>query len=190
MTDTSSETIVEHTKAHFARYGIPEKVITDNGQWTTIPSPSLQTVCCSWGFSHVTSSPYHSQGNGKAEATVEIAKGMLKKVNQDNLDMSLAILAWRNTPTEGAYYSPAQKLQSRRTCTQLPTASELLKPELPQGIKEEIKCRRQKAKQQYDRSAKELPALEEGQVVRIQPVKRQERWRKGTVLKKLIIAPI
>ena len=31
LTDTSSETIVEHTKAHFAHYGIPEKVITDNG---------------------------------------------------------------------------------------------------------------------------------------------------------------
>ena len=87
-----------------------------------------------WGFSHVTSSPYHSQGNGKAEATVKIAKGMLKKVNQDNLDMSLAILAWRNTPTEGGRYSPAQKLQSRRMHTQLSTVSELLKPELPQGI--------------------------------------------------------
>ena len=183
LTDTSSETIVEHTKAHFARYGIPEKVITDNGP--QFRAQAYEQFAAKWGFSHVTSSPYHSQGNGKAEATVKIAKGMLKKVNQDNLDMSLAILAWRNTPTEGGNYSPAQKLQSRRTRTQLPTASELLKPELPQGIKEEIKCRRQKAKQQYDRSAKELPALEEGQVVRIQPVKRQEQWRKGTVVKKV-----
>ena len=31
QTDTFSENIVKHTKAHFARYGIPEKVITDNG---------------------------------------------------------------------------------------------------------------------------------------------------------------
>ena len=29
VTDTSSETIVEHTKSHFARYCIPVKVITD-----------------------------------------------------------------------------------------------------------------------------------------------------------------
>lgn len=36
VADTSSETIVEHTKAHFAWYGIPEKVITDN-----VPSPNL-----------------------------------------------------------------------------------------------------------------------------------------------------
>ena len=32
VTDTSSETIIEYTKAHFACYDrIPEKVITDNG---------------------------------------------------------------------------------------------------------------------------------------------------------------
>ena len=31
LTETSSETIVACTKAHFSRYGIPDKVITDNG---------------------------------------------------------------------------------------------------------------------------------------------------------------
>ena len=111
VTDTSSETNVEHTKAHFTRYGIPEKVITDNGP--QFQSQVYEEFATKWGFSHVTSSPYHSQGNGKAEATVKIAKNMLKKVTQDNLAVNLAILAWRNTPTEGGHYSPVQKLQSR-----------------------------------------------------------------------------
>ena len=31
VTDTSSETIMEHTESHFAHYSIPVKVITDNG---------------------------------------------------------------------------------------------------------------------------------------------------------------
>ena len=31
VADTSSETIIAHTKAHFAQYEIPERVITDNG---------------------------------------------------------------------------------------------------------------------------------------------------------------
>ena len=30
VADTSSETIIVYTKAHFAQYGISEKVITDN----------------------------------------------------------------------------------------------------------------------------------------------------------------
>ena len=75
----------------------------------------------------VTSSPYHSQSNGKAEAALKIAKTMLKKVTQGNLDINLAILAWCNTPTEGSVYSPVQKLQSRQTRTQLPTSSEKIK---------------------------------------------------------------
>ena len=50
-----------------------------------------------------------------------------------------------------------------------------------------IQCRRQKAKQQYDRTAKELPALAVGQTVRIQLVKRQEQWRMGKVIKKVNI---
>ena len=31
VTDTSIETIIEHTKSHFVRYSIPVKVITENG---------------------------------------------------------------------------------------------------------------------------------------------------------------
>ena len=31
LSDTSSATLIEHTKAHFARYKIPDKVISDNG---------------------------------------------------------------------------------------------------------------------------------------------------------------
>ena len=50
----------------------------------------------------------------------------------------------------------------------VPTACELLKPELLQ----ELIHQRQKAKQEFDRliSAKELLALAEGQAVQIQPV--------------------
>ena len=77
MTDTSSKTIVEHTKSHFARYGIPVKVITDN--WPQFQAQVYEEFAAKWGFNHVTSSPYHSRSNGKAEATVKIAKTCWKK---------------------------------------------------------------------------------------------------------------
>jgi len=32
---------------------------------------------------------------------------MLKKVTQDNMDINLAMVAWRNTPTEGSISSKA-----------------------------------------------------------------------------------
>ena len=40
---------------------------------------------------------YHSQSNGKAEAAVKIAKGLLRK---DDHDTFLAMLNWWNTPTQ------------------------------------------------------------------------------------------
>jgi len=56
----------------FARYGIPEKVITDNGP--QFRSQRYEDFAKQWEFDHVTTSPYHSQSNGKAEAAVKIAK--------------------------------------------------------------------------------------------------------------------
>jgi len=84
--DISCETIVELTEGHFAHYGIPQKVITDNGpQFRT---QLYKDFAKQWGCNHVTSSPYHSQSNGKAESAVKIAKGMLKKVTKDNRDIN------------------------------------------------------------------------------------------------------
>ena len=109
----------------------------------------------------------------------------MKKATQDKNDINLAILEWRNTPTEGGCYRPAQKLQSRRTRTLLPTAEQLLYPEIATNIVEGIQHRREAAKQQYDRAAKQLPPLASGQIVRVQPVKHGEKWKKATVLKKV-----
>ncbi|KAJ8409988.1 hypothetical protein AAFF_G00210290 [Aldrovandia affinis] len=66
-----------------------------------------------WDFNHETSSPYNSQSNGKAESAVKIAKTLLKKAALDGGDPWKAVLAWRNTPTEGLDSSPVQRLMSR-----------------------------------------------------------------------------
>ena len=72
LPDTSGETIVAHTKAHFACYGIPDRVISDNGP--QFRSQLYEDFAWQWDFEHVTSSPYHSQSNGKAESAIKIAK--------------------------------------------------------------------------------------------------------------------
>ena len=124
LPDTSSATVIEHTKAHFARYGIPDKVISDNGP--QFRSQEYATFVKTWGFTHITSSPYHSRSNGKAEAAVKIAKSLLHK---DDSDLFLAILNWRNTPTESSEYSPSQKLY-------IPDEPGPRNPSLPSSSKE------------------------------------------------------
>jgi len=133
----------------------------------------------------VTSSPYHSQSNGKAESAVKIAKLLLKKARKDDTNIHLAILNWRNTPTEGSKYSPSQKLHSRRTRTTIPTTNELLQPEVAKNVSDEICIRCQHTKLWYDRTAKALPELVIGQGVRMQPLGTGGQWKRATVIKKV-----
>ena len=81
----------------------------------------------------------------------------------------MAILDWRNTPTEQIGTSPVQRLMSRRTRTRLPTADELLNPEAVNGVTQKIEKKRKKAKFYYDRTAKKLPELVIGDHVRLGP---------------------
>ena len=74
-------------------------MVTDNGP--QLASREFREFAQEWEFEHVTSSPYHSQSNGKAESAVKIAKKLVKKSKRSNTDIWKAILDWRNTPTEG-----------------------------------------------------------------------------------------
>lgn len=47
-----------------------------------------------WEFQHTTSSPLHSQSNGKAEPAVKIAKNLVKKAKRENKDLQMALLEW------------------------------------------------------------------------------------------------
>ena len=113
-TDTRSKTVVRHTKHQFARHGIPQKIVTDNGP--QFVSHEYATFTKDWDIQHVTSSPGHSQSNGKAESVVKIANTLIQKAKMGKEDIHLTILDWRNTPNEGGK-SPAQMLMSRRTRT-------------------------------------------------------------------------
>jgi len=45
-----------------------------------------------WGFTHVTTSPYHPQPNGLAKKTVQRTKRLLNKAKKDGVDPYLALL--------------------------------------------------------------------------------------------------
>ena len=79
-------------------------------------------------FSHVTSSPTHAQSNGKAEGAVKTVKRLFTKCQESGLSEYLALLDWRNTPSQGIGTSPAQRLMGRRCKTLLPIAGTLLMP--------------------------------------------------------------
>ena len=186
LRDTKASTCVRKLKSHFARNGIPDIVTSDNGPQFTSYEFALFTR--EWGFEHRTSSPGHQQANGQAESAVKTAKNILRKAKESECDPYLAILAVRNTPTEGMDSSPAQRLLGRRTKTQLPTTAELLKPQgvNTDDVKTRIKTRQQRQAHYYDRKARDLPPLEEGDVVRMRPFALNGKtWEKASVSKRL-----
>ena len=55
LPNTLAKTVVDETKAHFARFGIPQKVVTDNGP--QFISSEYKQFATEYGFQHVTSPP-------------------------------------------------------------------------------------------------------------------------------------
>ena len=142
ITQTTSAAIVTSMKSQFARHGIPDEIRSDNGPQFT--STNFQNVAKEWEFKHVTSSPHYAQSNGKVENAVKTAKRILKKAQADNRDPYLALLDWRNTPTEGLHSSPVQRLMGRRTRTLLHISAKLRKPKLPSRVKESLTKKKMK----------------------------------------------
>lgn len=77
LDDLSTVSTIRSMKRQFARYGVPEEVKTDEG--THFISSKMVDFAAKYGFRHSTSSAYHQQGNGKAEAAVKIAKRIIEK---------------------------------------------------------------------------------------------------------------
>ena len=186
LRSTSSVYVIKKLKAHFARHGIPEQLVTDNGPQFT--SRDFLKFSKEWDFDHRTSSPRHSQSNGKAESAVKEAKKILVKCKKAGSDAFLALLDHRNTPPTGIQISPAQRLLNRRTRSLLPMSAGLLKPSVADEdtTRTKLRLRQQQQARYYDRGARDLDPLEKGDPVRVKPwhVGKKE-WQKGVVKKRL-----
>ena len=86
---TTSEDVILHMKSIFARHGIPEVVMSDNGPQYS--SYQFSHFAKDYGFTHLTSSPHFPQSNGEAERGVKTMKELLKKSS----DPYLALLTYR-----------------------------------------------------------------------------------------------
>ena len=91
----------------------------------------------------------------------------MQKALDAHAEPYLAFLDFRNTPTEGYTTSPAQRMLNRRTRTQLPMSNRLLKPEIPTGVYKSQKANQAEQAFYYNKTAKDLKPLSDGDVVRL-----------------------
>ena len=139
-------------------------------------------------FKHLTSSPGNPRAIGKAEYAVKTTKSLLRKALDSGQDPYMAILDYRNTPTQGMDSSPVQRLMNCRTKTLLPTTKSLLQPKVtyPERVAQQLERRKEQQARYYNRGSKDLPELAEGDVVRMKPFRLGDKaWKKATVTKRL-----
>ena len=65
LNSVTSADIILHLKSIFARHGIPEYLVSDNGP--QYASKAFSAFSQEYGFHHITSIPYYAQANGLAE---------------------------------------------------------------------------------------------------------------------------
>lgn len=176
---TTSGSVIRKIKAVFARHGVPEKLISDNGPQYS--SQEFKSFAASWDFEHVTSSPHYPQSNGLAERTVRTVKSILDKAHTQKTDPYLSFLEHRNTPVDG-FKSPAQLLMSRRLRSVLPVTNYHLKPRVTSWRAVQATRKKKQATQKlyYDRCAKPLSTLQPGDNIRYQ--QETGMWKPAVVV--------
>ena len=175
----NARTIITRLKRHFSNHGIPNLFQSDNGP--PFDSQEFRDFAAAYEFELVTSSSNYHQSNDRVENAVKTAKQLMKKSKQAGTDFYLALLDWRNTPTEGVGCSPMQRLCGRRTRTLLPTAKNLLKPTTTPDVREKLLKEKERQPFYYNRGTRELSPLRKGDAVVMLPGPQARNWKKAQV---------
>jgi hypothetical protein len=182
LENQTASTVIKKCKKIFADHGIPEIVICDNG--VQFLSEEFRAFAVKYEFRISTCSPYHKEGNGKAESAVKIAKALIKKAIESHTDIELVLLNWRNTPNKMGT-SPTQRLFSRRTRCQVPCAPELLLPKVVQGVKYKIIENKQRSKSYHDKKTRNEVQFQTGEMVFVRLNDQSKKWSPGVIVNQL-----
>ena len=83
MPSTTSTATIEKLRDMFARYGIPDLLVSGNGpQFVSI---EFSQFMCVYGIKHSLVAPYHPRSNGQAERFVQTFKQYFKAEGTQNI---------------------------------------------------------------------------------------------------------
>ena len=78
---TSTSETIKVLLSLFARHGLPNKLVSDNGPQFT--SDEFKEFMLNCGILHIKTAPYHPQTNGEAERFVQTFKNFVKRADHD-----------------------------------------------------------------------------------------------------------
>ena len=126
------------------------------------------------------SSPRNPQSNGLAERFVQTIKSSIIKTLQAGEETETALLAYRSTPLNAELPSPAELLNSRKFRSRLPMIVAQL--EQHRGYRNTMQMNKEKQSECYNKSAKNLPSLQQGQTVYVQLDPQKNYWTPGIIV--------
>lgn len=187
--DSTAPQVINKLKESFARFGVPQEVVSDNG--SQYRSKLFEEFSKVWGFKWNPSSSRYPQSNGKAEAAVKAVKAIIKKCKGDIEQCRKGLLAFRNTPLANGL-SPAEILFGRKLRDTLP-----IHPNAYRKAQNRIAANTENNSdvsaapsypaqaQRYNTRAKRLPALTVNSHVVVQHYRTKEWSLRGKIVEVL-----
>ncbi|UYV84672.1 hypothetical protein LAZ67_X003058 [Cordylochernes scorpioides] len=178
LRSTKAEMVIEKLKEVFARCGVPEIMMADNGP--PFQSTEMMEFAKEWNVTHTTSSPRFPQSNGMIERTMQTLKSTIIKCQQSKQDIYQALLLLRNTE-HNSLPSPANMLYGRKQRLFLPMKTTLMNESriCEDSIRKQHEANQSRMKFYFNRHARDLPSLENGQSVL---VRQEKQWSPAKVI--------
>ena len=123
IADKTSKTVIAAiTRSWIHRFGVPERILSDNGP--EFSSAAFEEFCIAYGIVHLHTTPYHPQTNGMLERLHRTLKQRLVSVAQSldidlmaNTDwtslLSAIVFSYNNAVTRMTGYSPHELIFNR-----------------------------------------------------------------------------
>ena len=173
MTTTSATKTIEELRSMFARNGIPDQIVSDNGP--QFIAAEFSVFVKNNGIKHIRSAPYHPATNGLAERFVQTFKeGMRASKSNKSISSKLAnvLLAYRTAPHTTTGQSPSMLFMGRNLRTKL----DVLKPDVRKRVEDK------QLNQAVKKSQNPAPNFQIGQNVVARNYRGGDKWVQGLSL--------
>ncbi|XP_034242986.1 uncharacterized protein LOC117646259 [Thrips palmi] len=182
ISSKSASAVINALKDAFCVNGNPEVIFADNNPFDSL---EFRQFAKENSIEVITSSPHFPRSNGRAEKGVAIAKGILKKSQEERSDYRDSLKEYRNTVIPAMGASPAQLLNSRQLRTALPISKKQRKPSVQTGVHQKLRQQMQRTEAWYNKNARgSLSELKPGDKVYVK-TNSKENWTPGVVKIKL-----
>ena len=162
----------------FSEFGFPKSIISDSG--TQFTSQEFKEFTKYWQIDHNVSSPRNPKSNGLTERFVQTIKSSIIKTLQVWEEIETALLAYISMPLSAELPSPAELLNSRKFRSRLPMI--VVQLEQHRGYRNAMQMDKEKESVHYNKSAKNLPSLKQGQTVYVQLDPQKNYWTPGIIV--------